>query len=81
MYTQRHPPETYVSTQGLAILSSAAPETKERLLQLERSVSELLASRTLILKNILFIYYLYEYTIAVFRHTPEECIRSHYRWL
>jgi hypothetical protein len=31
---------------------------------------------------ILFIYYyLDEYTVAVFRHTPEESIRSHYRWL
>jgi hypothetical protein len=29
-----------------------------------------------------FIYfYLYEYTVAVFRHTPEECIKSHYTWL
>ena len=27
------------------------------------------------------IYYLYEYTAAVFRHTLEKCIRSHYRWL
>ena len=32
--------------------------------------------------KMLFIYfYLYKYTVAVFRHTPEEGIRSHYRWL
>jgi hypothetical protein len=32
--------------------------------------------------QILFIYfYLYEYTVVVFRHTPEEGITSHYRWL
>jgi hypothetical protein len=29
----------------------------------------------------LFIFYLYEYTAAVFRHTLEECIRSHCKWL
>jgi hypothetical protein len=28
-----------------------------------------------------FIYLFYEYTVAVFRHTSEEGIRSHYRWL
>jgi hypothetical protein len=27
------------------------------------------------------IYFMYEYTIALFRHSPEEGIRSHYRWL
>jgi hypothetical protein len=31
------------------------------------------------LKNIIYLFL--EYTVAVFRHTPEECIRSHYRWL
>jgi hypothetical protein len=31
-------------------------------------------------KNIIY-YYSYEYTVVVFRHTPKECIRSHYRWL
>jgi hypothetical protein len=28
-------------------------------------------------KKDLFIFYLYEYTAAVFRHTLEECIGSH----
>jgi hypothetical protein len=28
----------------------------------------------------LFIYLLYEYTAAIFKHTLEECIGSHYRW-
>jgi hypothetical protein len=32
--------------------------------------------------EILFMYYyLYKYTVAVFKHRPEEGIRSHYRWL
>ena len=29
----------------------------------------------------MYSFYLYKYTVAVFRHTPEECIRSYYRWL
>jgi hypothetical protein len=32
------------------------------------------------LKRLIY-FYLYEYTVAVFRHTPEECIGPHYRWL
>jgi hypothetical protein len=29
----------------------------------------------------IYLLHLYEYAVAVFRHTPEEVIRSHYRWL
>ena len=29
----------------------------------------------------IYLFYLYEYTVAVFRHIPEESIGSHYRWL
>lgn len=28
-----------------------------------------------------FLLFSYEYTAAFFRHTLEECIGSHYRWL
>jgi hypothetical protein len=36
----------------------------------------------LFFKKYLFIYFMYiEYTVAVFRHTPEEGIRFHDRWL
>jgi hypothetical protein len=38
------------------------------------------------LKKLSFFFFnnflnLYEYTAAVFRHTLEECMGSHYRWL
>ena len=33
------------------------------------------------LKVFYFKLYLYEYTVAVFKHTGKEGIRSHYRWL
>jgi hypothetical protein len=29
----------------------------------------------------MYLFYVYEYTVTLFRHTPEEGIRSHYRWL
>jgi hypothetical protein len=31
--------------------------------------------------NIIYLFYVCEYTVGVFRYTPEECIGSHYRWL
>jgi hypothetical protein len=33
-------------------------------------------------KDFISLFYTYdEYTVPIFRHTTEECIRFHYRWL
>jgi len=34
-----------------------------------------------IFKDFIYLFYVCEYTVAVFRHTPEEGIGFHYRWL
>ena len=49
-------------------------------MDLYEQISSLAWIISLFFKIYLF-FYLYEYTVAVFRHSPEECIGSHYRWL
>jgi hypothetical protein len=34
-----------------------------------------------VFQRLIYLFYVYEHTIALFRHTSEEGIRSHYRWL
>jgi hypothetical protein len=50
------------------------------LTQLLALFNEIGGWKDLFLKDFVYFYF-YEYAVAIFRHMPEECIASYYRWL